>query len=105
MRLSLALFLLLTAIAGCQKSDKTDPLVKEVLGKLKDYRDQGCACTTLECVTKVQNDMGQWMLHDAKRLSELDKKATPKQNEQGQKLSDELNKCAKELAEPPPQPK
>ncbi len=95
----------LVSSSACKKAEKVDPLVQEVLGKLKEFRDKGCACTTLECATKVQNDLGQWMLGEAKRLSELDKKATPAQNAAGQKLSDELNKCAKELAEPPPQPK
>ena len=85
----------LSSLAAC--GDKVDPLVKEVLGKLTAFRDEGCACTDVECVTKVQNQVGSWMLNERERLAQLDKKATPKQNQAGQKLSAELNACAQKL--------
>ncbi|HUQ05439.1 MAG TPA: hypothetical protein VM261_23215 [Kofleriaceae bacterium] len=85
-------------VAACgKKGESMDPLVKETMAKLTEARDKGCACANLECVAKVQNDLGHWMLDNAKRLEELNTKATPKQNEAGQKLSAELDVCAKKL--------
>ncbi len=92
---------LLAPGAACNR-DKTDPLVRETLGKLKEFRDRGCKCEDSACVDEVLNEQGRWMLQNAKRLSELDKKATPAQNEQGQKISAELNECAKKLANQKP---
>jgi hypothetical protein len=84
-------------VTGCKKSEPVDPLVKETMDKLTAARDEGCACANMECVTKVQNELGQWMLKNAKRLEELNTKATKAQNEAGQKLSAELDACAKKL--------
>jgi hypothetical protein len=67
------------------------------MGKLTEARDKGCACTDLACVGKVQNELGRWMLDNNKRLQELNTKATKKQNEAGQKLSAELDACAKKI--------
>lgn len=87
----------LLALGACKKGESVDPLVKETMGKLTEARDKGCACTSLECVTQVQNDLGHWMLDNAKRLEPLKTKATAKQNEAGQKLSAELDACAKKI--------
>ena len=85
-------------LAACgKKGESMDPLVKETMAKLTEARDKGCACSDLECVTAAQNELGKWMLQNSKRLEELNTKATPKQNEAGQKLSAELDECARKL--------
>jgi hypothetical protein len=89
--------LLCLGLVACKKGETVDPLVKETMAKLTEARDKGCACTSLECVTKAQNDLGHWMLENAQRLQALKTKATPKQNEAGQKLSAELDACAKKI--------
>jgi hypothetical protein len=100
--------LVIAALVACKKGEAMDPLVKEAMQKLKETRDQGCACTDLPCITKVQNDLGHWYLDNAKRLEALKTKATPKQTAAGQALTTELEECAKKLeaaakSEPPRQ--
>jgi hypothetical protein len=94
----LGLALGLGCLPACKKGEKIDPLVKDTLAKLTEYRDRACACEDFACADKVQKEMGRWMLDNAQTLSELDKKATPKQNAAGQQLGTEINECAKKLA-------
>lgn len=96
MRHALILLALVSTLA-CKKGETMDPLVKETMAKLTEARDKGCACANLECVTKVQNELGHWYLENAKRLEPLATKATKQQNEAGQKLSAELDACAQKL--------
>lgn len=91
------LFVALVALAACKKGDSTDPLVKEALGKVKEARDKGCACSNLECVTTVQNELGAWYMENAARLEPLRTKATAKQNAESKKLTDELDACVKKI--------
>jgi hypothetical protein len=97
MRHAFILVALVLGLVACKKGDTTDPLVKEVMAKLTEARDKGCACTSLECITKVQNELGMWMIENGKRLEPLTTKATKAQNEAGQKLSAELDACAKKI--------
>lgn len=85
------------SFVACKKGDNMDPLVKETMQKLTEMRDKGCACTSLQCVTKVQDELGHWYLDNAQRLEPLKTKATPKQTAAGQALTTELEACAKKL--------
>jgi hypothetical protein len=97
MRRLVLVVLVACSFVACKKGEQMDPLVKETMDKLKETRDKGCACTNLECVTKAQDELGHWYLENAKRLEPLKTKATAKQTEAGQKLTTELEECAKKL--------
>lgn len=89
--------LLSLGLLACNKGERMDPLVKETMDKLRAARDAGCACSDLACVTKVQNEFGQWYMQNAGRLQALKTKATAKQNEAAQKLTAELEACATKI--------
>jgi hypothetical protein len=100
------LFAMMVAAAlagGCKKKaapagEAMDPLVAEVHAGLTKYRDEMCACKDIACADQVQNALGQWIMKEQTRFTDVDKKSTPAQIAAAQKISAEHDACAKKLA-------
>ncbi|MEZ4401881.1 MAG: hypothetical protein R3B06_17765 [Kofleriaceae bacterium] len=77
----------------------------ELLGKMKEAKNKVCACKDKACADKVKEDMMAWMMKNADKFKNV--KPTKAQDEEADKLDDEMEKCAAKFEkadEPAPTP-
>ncbi len=77
----------------------------ELLGKMRGFKDKMCKCTDKACVDNVEKEMMEWAMKNMEKMKNL--KPTKAQDEAGDKLQDEMEKCKDKASgggEAPPAP-
>jgi hypothetical protein len=80
---------------------------EELLGKMRSFKDKMCKCTDKACAEGVQKEMMEWGLKNMEKIEKQMKSATKAQQEAGEKLDDEMDKCKEKAmgtGEAPPAP-
>lgn len=113
-RLSVVVFAVVAAAAGCRKAGKpswaqdagpgsgsaaTAPITPEaVLAKLEGFRDAACACMAPACVKDVELAMRNWLLKEGPAMQSL--QSTAAQNDAANKASAAMTACVDRILQP-----
>lgn len=88
---------LLAGIALCRDGAVGDPLAREILAKLTEFRDRACACTDAACGEQVQLDQGKWLQDNQARFAPV--KSTKAQEEAANAIGGETEKCVRKVTD------
>ncbi|MBZ0236298.1 MAG: hypothetical protein K8M05_28480 [Deltaproteobacteria bacterium] len=78
-----------------------DGSADQVLGKLRGTRDDVCACKDSTCVEEAEQRLMDWAMSHMEKLKDL--KPTEAQNEEADRIQDEMQACKERIA-PAPRP-
>ncbi len=73
-------------VAGCGGGG-----ADEMLGKMRGFKDKVCACKDKACVENVEKEMMEWAMKNMDKMKDI--KPTKAQDEQADKIQDEMEKC------------
>ena len=68
-----------------------------LLGKMREFKNQTCACKDMACLEKVERQAMEWMMKNADKFKDV--KPTKAQDEEADKLDDEMDGCKKRISE------
>jgi hypothetical protein len=82
-----------------RKVREDDPLARELIGVLRGFKDQACACTDEACDQGVKTAMDQWMKANADKY----KAVIPRESWDGEAavIMLEMFNCSERFAPPP----
>lgn len=64
-----------------------------ILRKMAEFRDQMCGCKDRACVESVEKGMMEWAMKNMEELQKIAKGATKAEEEQADKIEDEMDVC------------
>ena len=91
--------LVVFALGACDSGDKKKDEapakpktpVEEVLQKMKDFKEQMCACKDTACVERTEEGMMEWAMKNMEKMKDM--KPSKEEEAVADKIDEEMDKC------------